>query len=130
MHSAVYWVQEHFLRKMWSGLESENSLPYIANDKSLWICTAPSFIFLLARCQIYKRAVYILNVYIFMQIMLFCRCCLWRSNRGQILYLEFQNYINVSLVFISSDSSKISLQAFQFYVKIRCNIREYNKEEV
>lgn len=48
MHCAVYWAQECFLPKMWPGLESENSFPYIANDESLWICTANSFIFLLS----------------------------------------------------------------------------------
>jgi len=32
---------------LWPGLESENSLPYIANDKILWIGTATSFILLI-----------------------------------------------------------------------------------
>jgi hypothetical protein len=35
----------------------------------------------------------------------------------------------VSLVCIGSGSSKISLKDFQLNVKIRRNIREYNKEE-
>jgi hypothetical protein len=48
MHSAIYWVQEYFLRKVWSVFEYENSLPYIANDKRLWILIDTSFIFLLS----------------------------------------------------------------------------------
>jgi len=51
-------------------------------------------------------------------------------KKGQILCFEFQNNFIVSLVCISSGNSKISLlQAFQLNVKIRRNIREYNKEE-
>ena len=84
------------------------TLPMIKIREFALLLLSSSF---LARCRIYKRAVYILHVYIFMQTML------------------LQNYNIVSLVCISSGSSEISAQTFQLNVKMRRNIREYNKEE-